>query len=91
MTETTGPEQASYGIINLSCTHPSCVTKTGRYRMTGGCHNCGAAPLIGLFTASHEASGGECPACGCRRLHWDRLAGPDEVGGPARSGEQAAQ
>lgn len=72
-------ENTAYGIVDQRCTHRSCEDKTGAYRMVGGCHNCGAAPLIGLFTASHPASGGTCPACGCYGLHWDRIAGPDEV------------
>lgn len=76
------PEQAetAYDIVDRRCTHPNCAGKTDAYRMVGGCYNCGAKPLIGLFTATHEhGSGGKCPACGCERLHWDQLAGPDEV------------
>jgi hypothetical protein len=53
--------------------------KTDAYRMTGGCYNCGTAPILGLFTAGHEKGGGKCPVCGCERLHWDRLATADEI------------
>ena len=74
-----GQPEIIYDIVNRSCTHFSCEDKKGRYRMVGHCLNCGAQPLIGLFTASHEASGGDCPACGCSRLTWIRLADPDEV------------
>ena len=49
------------------------------YRMIGGCYNCGTSPILGLFSAGHQQGGGECPACGCDRLHWDRLATPDEI------------
>ena len=77
--------ETAYDIVDCRCTHPRCHrADTGSvYRMAGACRNCGTRPLIGLFTAGHEASGGvsggTCPACGCERLHWDRLAGPDEV------------
>lgn len=64
--------------VDRRCGHPRC-NQTSVYRMIGGCYNCGTTPLLGLFTATHEASGGQCPACGCERLHWDRLATPDEI------------
>lgn len=60
------------------CSHDTCQRK-GVYRMIGGCYNCGLSPLLGLFSVSHEASGGDCPVCGTNRLHWDRLATPDEI------------
>lgn len=49
--------------------------------MIGGCYNCGTKPILGLFTAGHEATGVgvACPVCGCSRLHWDRLATADEI------------
>jgi hypothetical protein len=53
--------------------------KTDMYRMIGGCYNCRSEPILGLFSVTHEASGGKCPVCGCERLHWDRLAAADEI------------
>jgi hypothetical protein len=79
-------------LVDRRCGHPSCRdAKRGVYRMIGGCYNCGAKPLIGLFTVTHEAGGGDCPACGCARLHWDRLATPDEIPADfeAADGDQA--
>jgi hypothetical protein len=66
--------------IDQRCRQSQCEHK-GVYRMIGGCYNCGTKPILGLFTAGHEVSGvsGDCPACGCTRLHWDRLAAPDEI------------
>lgn len=66
-------------LVDRRCTYGACATRTGAYRMIGGCYNCGTSPLLGLFTVTHEAKGGDCPACGCSRLHWDRLATPDEI------------
>jgi len=41
---------------------------------------CGTSPILGLFTAGHQhGNGGDCPVCGVSRLHWDRLATPDEI------------
>ena len=47
--------------------------------MIGGCYNCRSEPVLGLFSVTHEASGGDCPVCKCSRLHWDRLATADEI------------
>jgi DNA-directed RNA polymerase subunit RPC12/RpoP len=71
-------DTTSYNFVDRRCGHPRC-DEPGVYRMVGACYNCGAKPLLGLFTAGHEATGGECPACGCRRLHWDRLATPAKI------------
>ena len=66
--------------IDRRCRHRNCEGKDA-YRMIGSCYNCGTKPILGLFTAGHEASGisGDCPICGCTRLHWDRLATEDEI------------
>lgn len=64
--------------VDRRCGDKWCADK-GVYRMIGGCYNCRTEPLLGLFTVTHEARGGDCPACGCTRLHWDRLAAPDEI------------
>jgi hypothetical protein len=72
---------ADLHFLDRRCTHPNCEGKAEAYRMVGGCYNCKSA-LLGLFTAGHEASGlsGDCPVCGVAfRLHWDRLATPDEI------------
>jgi hypothetical protein len=64
------------------CRHPRCAAaeKGDAYRMVGGCYNCGTEPILGLFTAGHRhGNDGRCPVCGCSRLHWDRLASPDEI------------
>jgi hypothetical protein len=66
--------------IDRRCKHRNCEGKDA-YRMIGGCYNCGTAPILGLFTTGHQATGlsGDCPVCGCSRLHWDRLASEDEI------------
>lgn len=68
--------------VDARCRDRSCEGKN-TYRMIGGCYNCGTKPLLGLFTVGHEAQGGspgsECPVCETSRLHWDRLATPDEI------------
>ena len=64
--------------LDRRCSMGACPHK-GAYRMIGACRNCGTEPILGLFTAGHEATGGDCPVCGCNRLHWDRLATPDEI------------
>lgn len=66
------------GLVDRRCGHRWCDGKNA-YRMIGGCYNCGTSPLLGLFTVTHEAEGGDCPVCGCSRLHWNRLAGDDEI------------
>jgi hypothetical protein len=53
--------------------------RTGIYRMIGTCTNCRTEPILGLFSVTHEASGGACPVCGCERLMWKRLATEDEI------------
>lgn len=55
--------------------------KTNIYRMVGKCFNCGTGDILMLFTAGHEcySTQQKCPVCGCRRLHADRLATPDEI------------
>jgi hypothetical protein len=66
--------------VDRRCTHRNCADKTGVYRMVGRCLNCGTTPILGLFTSGHEHShGGDCPVCGVSRLHWDRLASPEEI------------
>ena len=65
-------------LVDLRCDHGACAHR-GVYRMTGGCYNCRAEPLLGLFTVTREARGGDCPVCGCATLHWDRLAVPVEI------------
>ena len=65
--------------VDRRCRYGSCGHKGGVYRMIGGCLNCRTERLLGLFTAGHEAIGGNCPVCGCAKLHWDRLASPDEI------------
>jgi hypothetical protein len=82
------PEPAAPGLVDRRCGHDWCARK-GVYRMIGGCSNCGAEPLLGLFTATHEARGGDCPTCGCDRLHWDRLATPDEIPADFEQGAEA--
>ncbi len=64
--------------LDRRCRVGACPDK-GAYRMIGGCYNCRTEPILGLFTAGHEALGGDCPVCGCGRLHWDRLAAPEEI------------
>lgn len=65
--------------VDRRCTYGSCVHKDGAYRMIGNCSNCRTEPILGLFTAGHEALGGDCPVCGCNRLSWTRLATPNEI------------
>lgn len=65
-------------LVDRRCSQGGCPHK-GIYRMIGGCYNCRTEPLLGLFSVSHEAQGGDCPVCGTNRLHWDRLATPDEI------------
>ncbi len=69
----------SFDIVDQRCTHSSHAASAKVYRMSGYCLNCGAAPLVGLFTAGHDRFGkdGPCPACGCRQLRWDKLADSD--------------
>lgn len=66
-------------IVDRRCWRCQDGGRTGIYRMIGGCRNCGAGPVLGLFSITHEASGGDCPVCRCSRLHWDRLATADEI------------
>lgn len=65
--------------VNRHCSVCRKEGKTGIYRMVGGCYNCGTIPILGLFTVGHSAAGGDCPACGCSRLHWDQLATPEAL------------
>jgi hypothetical protein len=69
-----------YDIIDRRCNHPSHhgEEKEHVYRMSGRCYNCGASPLVGLFTSGHGASDpGKCPACGCYDVRWSKLADDD--------------
>jgi hypothetical protein len=73
-------EPVAFDITDCRCTHPDCKDRDTAYRMLGHCTNCGAAPLLGLFTTGHGASDqGRCPACGCYSLRWDKLASPGDV------------
>ena len=58
-------------VVNQRCPWDHCKDDD-TYRMEGGCYNCGE-PAVGIFTKSHDARGGDCPVCGCHRMHWDRL------------------
>lgn len=72
-------------IADDRCQHGDCVDK-GAYRMVGHCLNCGAEPVLMLFTAGHDARLLPCPTCGCRRVAPERLAAGDEIpvtAGPA--------
>lgn len=65
--------------VDARCKHPTCAGKDS-YRMVGGCYNCGASPILALITAGHEKPiSKDCPVCGCPRMHFDRLATPDEI------------
>ena len=66
-------------LVDRRCWRCQDQGKTGIYRMIGGCYNCRSEPILGLFTPGHESHGGDCPVCGCARLHWDRLATADEI------------
>jgi hypothetical protein len=66
-------------IVDRRCSLCQSEGKTDIYRMIGGCYNCRSEPILGLFSATHESSGGKCPVCACGRLHWDRLATADEI------------
>lgn len=67
-------------LIDQRCTHKNCTDKTGAYRMVGHCRNCSTDGILGLFTEGHEhGHDTECPVCGCRCVHWDRLATADEI------------
>lgn len=66
-------------IVDRRCWRCQNQGKTSMYRMIGGCYNCRSEPILGLFSVTHEASGGDCPVCRCSRLHWDRLATADEI------------
>ena len=81
MNDANARAETAYDIIDRRCTHSRCAqAESGdAYRMVGRCGNCRAEPLIGLFTAGHDAYGGNCPACGCDRLTWTRLASSDET------------
>lgn len=71
--------------LDARCHWPNCHhAKIGRvYRMIGSCLNCKVSPILGLFTAGHEASEGvlgrPCPVCGTLSLTWSRLATEDEI------------
>jgi len=66
-------------IVDRRCSRCQGGGRTDIYRMIGHCSNCRSEPILGLFSVTHEASGGDCPVCGCSRLHWDRLATADEI------------
>lgn len=66
--------------IDLRCHDRDCRRK-GIYRMVGDCRNCGAEPVLMLFTAAHEAHVGRCPCCECETVYPKRSATPDEVPG----------
>jgi hypothetical protein len=74
MTETSPTLNAP--MVDGRCTYGRCA-ETNVYRMVGYCGNCHTDPVVGLFTAGHEAGGGysspKCPVCGCRELHWRGL------------------
>ena len=67
-----------YDIIDQRCSHHSHRDETAQraYRMSGRCYNCGASPLVGLFTYGHGSSS-KCPACGCYEVRWSKLADDD--------------
>jgi hypothetical protein len=79
-------EPRAYDIIDERCTLPRCAEAASGlvYRMAGHCQNCGAKPLVGLFSAGHEHGydGGPCPACGCRKIRWTELADSDPETAP---------
>jgi DNA-directed RNA polymerase subunit RPC12/RpoP len=63
--------------VDARCTDKSCSPNI--YRMVGKCYNCGAEPVLVMFTERHEKSEVPCPTCGTRRVNVSRLATPDEI------------
>lgn len=81
MTETkpTAAGAKFYPLVDRRCTHFRCA-EPDVYRMVGHCTNCGTGPLLVLLSAGHDVSHeGQCPKCGCRKVHCDRLAADDEL------------
>lgn len=77
--QTRRPVRVTFDAIDLTCTGCEHDSWGRVYRMIGNCVNCRTGPLIGVFTQGHEARGGHCPSCGCRKVMWERLARADEV------------
>ena len=72
-------------MVDARCSHYNCADRDA-YRLKGVCTNC-QSQIVGLFTATHEASGytgPACPLCGVQgRIIWKGL----EDGGEVSDGE----
>lgn len=67
--------------VDARCTMRRCTrAETGNiYRMVGRCSNCGAEPVLVLYTSGHDKHKVDCPKCGVSAVLPTRLASDEEI------------